>query len=168
MSEVNESRPRGLKGDIHLARNGAKATAAELREFVREFRGRSPQEMLGLVAGSNLVQATILATVITVIFMAAFTVGPYFYKKANPVAAKPAKAPAAAAPAPAPTASATAAAPVAATTAATAAAPLPVATGTGPATPDVLNTLGIGETKVSDPKKNPLEAGGDDLLKDLK
>ena len=166
MSEVNESRPRGLKGDIHRAHTGAKASAAELREFVREFRGRSPQEMLGLVAGSNLVQATILATVITIIFMAAFTVGPYFYNKANPVAAKPAKAPAAAAPAP--TASATAAAPVAATTAATAAAPLPVATGTGPDTPDVLNTLGIGETKVSDPKKNPLEAGGDDLLKDLK
>lgn len=168
MSEMNEATPpRGLKGDIHRARNGAKASAAELREFVREFRGRSPQEMLGLVAGSNLVQATVLATVITLIFMTAFTVGPYFYKKANPVAAKPSKAPAAAAPAPAP--SATAAAPVAtAAPAATTSAPLPVATGTGPATPDVLNTLGIGETKVADPKKNPLEAGGDDLLKDLK
>jgi hypothetical protein len=157
--------PRGLVGDIHRARTGAKATAEELRAFVRDFRGRSPQEMLGLVAASNLIQATLLATVITFIFMASFTVGPYMMKKAYPVAAKTSKKPAAAAPAPAPSASA-APAPVAATTAT--AAPLPVATGTGPATPDVLNTLGIGETKASDPKKNPLEAGADDLLKDLK
>ena len=155
--------PRGLVGDIHRARTGAKASAEELRAFVRDFRGRSPQEMLGLVAASNLIQATLLATVITFIFMAGFTVGPYMMKKAYPTAAKTSKKPAAAAPAPSASA---APAPVAATT--TAAAPLPVATGTGPATPDVLNTLGIGETKVSDPKKNPLEAGGDDLLKDLK
>ena len=148
--------PRGLVGDIHRARTGAKASAEELRAFVRDFRGRSPQEMLGLV------QATLLATVITFIFMAGFTVGPYMMKKAYPVAAKTSKKPAA--PAPAPSASA-APAPVAATATA---APLAVATGTGPATPDVLNTLGIGETKASDPKKNPLEAGGDDLLKDLK
>lgn len=155
--------PRGIAGEIHRAKIGTKATAAELREFVQEFHGRSPQEMLGLVAASNLVQATILATVITFIFMAAFTIGPYFLSSPAPVAAKP--TPPAAAPAPAPSASA-APAPVAATSATTA--PLAVATGTGPATPDVLNTLGIGETKVSDPKKNPLEAGGDDLLKDLK
>ncbi len=154
--------PRGLVGDIHRARTGAKASAEELRAFVRDFRGRSPQEMLGLVAASNLIQATLLATVITFIFMAGFTVGPYMMKKAYPVAAKTSKKPAA--PAPAPSASA-APAPVAATATA---APLAVATGTGPATPDVLNTLGIGETKASDPKKNPLEAGGDDLLKDLK
>lgn len=154
--------PRGLVGDIHRARTGAKASAEELRAFVRDFRGRSPQEMLGLVAASNLIQATLLATVITFIFMAGFTVGPYMMKKAYPVAAKTSKKPAASAPAPSASA---APAPVAATATA---APLPVATGTGPATPDVLNTLGIGETKASDPKKNPLEAGGDDLLKDLK
>lgn len=163
MSESNETHPsRGLKGDIHRARNGAKASAAELREFVREFRGRSPQEMLGLVTGNGLVQATALATFITVVFMAGFTVGPWWWNKSHPVAAKPTKAPVAA---PAPATSGTAAAPVAASATA---APLPVATGSGPATPDLLNTLGIGETKVSDPKKNPLEAGGDDLLKDFK
>lgn len=166
MSDAPETRPpRGLARDIHTAREGAKASAAELREYVAKFRGKSPQEMLGLVAGSSLVQGTILATVITVVFLAAFTVGPYVWKKMSPPVAKaPPPKPAAAAPAatstaPAPIASATAAKPIA-----TASAAPPNA-----APPDpVLDRLGIGEAKTADPKKNPLDAGADDLLKDLK
>lgn len=169
---VNESTrpPRGLKGDIHRAREGATASAAELREFVRQCRGKSPQEMLGLVAGSSLVQGTILATIITVIFMGAFTVGPYVMNKAVPPVAKAPKPAPAAAPAAAPNATASTAAPATA-------ASLPATSGpavpTDPLAPpgsksDIANKLGIGETKIADPKKNPLDAGADDLLKDLK
>lgn len=161
MSDSQESQPRrGLAGEIHRARTGAKATAAELREFVQEFRGRTPQEMFGYVAGNSLFQATMLATAVTAVLMLAFTIGPYIWYPPVAVAAKPAPA---AAPKAAP--SATAAAPVASGTAAVAPPPAAVATGTAP---NVLGTLGIGETKIVDPKKNPLEAGGDDLLKDLK
>lgn len=166
MSDAPETRPpRGLARDIHRAREGAKASAAELREYVAKFRGKSPQEMLGLVAGSSLVQGTVLATVITVVFLAAFTVGPYVWNKLSPPVAKasPPK-PATAAPAPTPPASAPAAS-------ATAPAPAPTAAAapSNAVPPDpVLNRLGIGEAKTADPKKNPLEAGADDLLKDLK
>jgi cytoskeletal protein RodZ len=168
MSDASGGRPpRGLARDLHRAREGTKASAEELREFVRQFRGKNPQEMLGLVAGSGLVRSTILATVLTVGFMAVFTIWPYltYEPKATAKANKPAAAPS---PAPAPTAS-TPAAPAAAATADAAkpAAPPTAATGT-PKQPDVLQRLGIGETKASDPKKNPLEAGADDLLKDLK
>lgn len=115
MSEAKyEAKPRGLARDIHRAREGATATAGELREFVKQLKGRSPQEMLGIVAGSGLVRSTVLATVITVVFMVGFTVGPYLYGKANPKqpvadaeAAKPA-APAAPTAAAAPAAAAAA------------------------------------------------------------
>lgn len=168
MSDAQQGRPpRGLAGDIHRAREGSKASAEELREFVRKFRGKAPQEMLGLVAGSGLIRSTALATVITVAFMAVFTIWPYLTAKpqATAKAVPPAAAPATA-PAVAPAASVPAA-PVATADAAKPVAPPPSATGT-PKQPDVLDRLGIGETKTADPKKNPLEAGADDLLKDLK
>ncbi|MCE9603634.1 MAG: hypothetical protein K8U03_01885 [Planctomycetia bacterium] len=161
--------PRGLAGDIHRARSGANATAEELREFVRQLRGRSPQEMLGVVAGSSLVRGTVAASVITLIFMVIGTLWPYAMRKMNPVVAtKPAvveAAPAAAAPA--------AANPAAAPAAGTGAAAATPASGSaasdaGPGSPDVLGKLGIGDTKISDPKKNPLDNSKDDLLKDLK
>ena len=169
MSDAPQGRPpRGLVGDIHRARQGSKASAEELREFVRKFRGKAPQEMLGLVAGSGLIRSTALATVITVAFMALFTLWPYFTSKsqASAKADKPVAAPTAA-PAAAPAASVPAATVAVTDAAKPAVAPPPSATGT-PQQPDVLDRLGIGETKNADPKKNPLEAGADDLLKDLK
>lgn len=166
MSDSPETRPpRGLARDIHTARRGAQASAEELRQYVAQFRGKSPQEMLGLVAGSSLVQGTVLATIVTVVFLAAFTIGPYMWNKMSPPVAK-APPPKAAAPAPAATPNASAPAPAVA--AGTAAAPVPAATVSVPKDP-VLERLGIGEVKMADPKaKNPLDGGADDLLKDIK
>ena len=167
MSDENQGLPpRGLSRDLHRAREGTKASAEELREFVTKFRGKSPQEMLGLVAGSGLVRSTVLATVVTVGLMLVFTVWPYIESlNTTAQAAKPTAPAAAPTPAPAPAATA-AAVPVA--TAATTAAALnqPSAAGV-PKQPEVLDKLGIGETKKSDPKKNPLDSGTDDLFKEL-
>jgi len=181
MSDVPETQPpRGLARDLHRARHGAQATAEELRAYVKQFSGKKPQEMLGLVAGSSLVQGTILASIITVVFMAAFTVGPYVWKRMSPPVAKASTklVPAAAAPAPAatPAAATPGATPATAAAAGTAPAAAPGTASAVPPTappgavpPDpVLDRLGIGETKTADPNKNPLEAGADDLLKDLK
>lgn len=164
--------PRGLKGDIHRARLGATATAGELREFVGQLSGRSPQEMVGIVAGSGLIRATVLATVITFALMVASSVYGYLMKKnAPPVVAAPVAAPTAAAPA-APaqgTAAASATGAAAPATGAAAAAPNTPVPPTGPTGPvDPLSRLGVSEVKNSDPKKNPLENSGDDIFKDLK
>ena len=162
--------PRGLARDFHRAKQGTTASAAELREFVQKLHGKSPQEMLGLVAGSNLIQSTILATIITFVLILAFTIVPYALDRNSPATAKAElPVPAAPAPAAAPTATAAVAAtPATPTAAPTGSAALP-ATSPNAAPPDpVLDRLGIGETKAADPKKNPLEAGADDLLKDLK
>lgn len=153
LSKTESTPPRGLVGDIHRARAGATATAGELREFVKQLRGRSPQEMLGIVAGSSLIQSTIVASIITVVFMAAFTVGPYYWKKMNPkpvVAAPKAAAAPPATPAAAPAGAAGAAAPPAA--------------GTGGAPNSAMMTepvRGGSEIKAGDPGLNPLDAKDD-------
>jgi hypothetical protein len=153
--------PRGIARDVSRLRTEGAATAAELREFLGQMRGRSPQEMIGLVAGSSLTRSILLATFLTVLLLAALTIGPYFLKDKDKN--KNARAPA----------------PVAETRSAepkprTEPAP-PQATGEG--AQSVANTeatgldperaidvMGIGETRVADPKKNPLEDKVDKLL----
>lgn len=178
--------PKGLARDIERIKSGSTATAAELREFIGALKGKRPQEVMGLVAGSSLVQCTTLATIVTVVFMAVFTVGPYLFNKLSPPAPVTAQAPAAApaktelpaASAPQPAAAANAnTAPAKndapATKGETAKSSMPTPSG-DPLEPSTANKqkalekLGIGETKSTDPKKNPLENSADDLLKDLK
>jgi hypothetical protein len=158
--------PRGLVGDVRRARAGATASAAELREFVSQLRGRSPQEMLGAVAESNLVRATVLATVITVVFLALGTILPFAWNRMYPEKAAPPAAAAPAAPSTAPAASAPAAGP------AGSAPPTYVLPAAGPAAgsapADPLAPQGINDVKTADPNKNPLLNRGDDLLKELK
>jgi len=151
---------RGLQGDLSRAKEGSLASAAELREFVKHLRGKSPQEVLGAVANSGLIQGVALSTVGTIILMVAFTAGPYFlYGKPKPK------------PSPEKTAEAT-----------TDTGTGPQATGNdikSPPTADAkpnsqqtnaqqaLDKLGETEVKAADPKVNPLDKDVDDLL-DLK
>ncbi len=145
--------PSGLRRDLKRAREGAFASAAELREFVQNLRGKSPQEVLGAVANSGLAQGVGLATVGTVILMAVFTVGPYLlYPK---VQAKPAKTEAATSE---PAAISELAA--AAKTLEKFARPSKDASSNAQQT---LEKMGETETKTADPKVNPLD-NLDDLL----
>ena len=168
---------RGLAGDIERFKVGASGTADELREFVSQLKGRRPDEMLGMVAGSNLVQATIQATIATFLVLVVFTVGPYGWSKIFPPAPKVAKVaePAATTSAPPAASAATASAPAASDPAVSAPAVVSNAPPTEvPGEPSAaskkaaLEKMGIGETKATDPKRNPLENSADDLLKDLK
>lgn len=76
----SESAPVGRK----LRRLGADVAASgdELREFLQQFRGKSPQEVLGLVASSGLVRATCMAAAGCVVLVAVFTVLPYAWGRA--------------------------------------------------------------------------------------
>lgn len=176
--------PRGLARDIERIKVGGTATAAELREFIGSLKGKRPQEVMGAVTGSGLVQCTTLATIITTLFLALFTVGPYVWNKLNPVAKTAQAAPAAATTAQ-PTAPASAqpaatqpekntapakndAPPTKGETAKSGAPPIDPLEPSAANKQKALEKLGIGETKASDPKKNPLENSADDLLKDLK
>jgi cytoskeletal protein RodZ len=159
-----------LMNDLQNLKTNSSASADELRDFMSKMKGRSPQEVLGLVAGSSLFQATAQATFWTVVLTAIFTVGPYMMAKNNPppkdtaAATKaPEKEPAAKPETPAKTENATAAA----TPANTQASSNPAPTSGNSDVDKAAKAMGIGETKSADPKKNPLD-NLDKLLDDAK
>jgi hypothetical protein len=133
--------------DLRELRSHSRATVAELQAFLRELKGRSPQEMLGLVAGSQLVRSIGLSSAIVAGAILLFTAIPYFFaSEETPVAVIPAAAPPPADPTPeAPPAEPAPAVPE----------------------PDPLSNLGVGGEIAAPPDKNPLENQGDDFLKDL-
>jgi hypothetical protein len=135
----------------NLKQNGA-ASLEELKEFLGNLQGRSPQEVVGIVSTSLLVQSMVLSTVGVLAVLAIFTVGPYF------VYGPPKEKRTAAAPPPA-------AAPV------EAAAPSEAGKAGEPSEADktkALQKLGVDETKDADPQSNPLEKNLDKLLDDVK
>ena len=147
-----------ISRDVRNARVNSGAVAGEVREFLAQMQGKSPQEMLGMVAQSSLIKCTVQAIVVMLAFLVVFTVVPFGLGKIGgeaKVKAEGAKA-----------------------------SPPPVekekpesgAEATAGSDPDVdlpaekddlLDKLGVGETKVAPPKENPLESSADDLFKDL-
>ena len=141
-----------VSGDFRNLRTHGTASLGELKEFLGKLRRKSPQEVIGIVSSSLLIQSVFIATAITFVFMAVFTVGPFLLM--GPPKAKPAQAPAAAV------------TPVPAATAAK-------ATKTqgdksdGPSEEDAakaVKAMGMDEAKTADPKSNPLEKDFDMLL----
>lgn len=134
------------KADLRELKSNSSATVQELQEFLREFRGKGPQEMLGVVATSQLFRATILSIVLVTVAILVLTAIPYFFGEEPAPAAEPiALAPVAPAPAP-----------LAATPKLTT-----------PETPSSLAPLGVNEKLPAPANTNPLEDKGEDFLKDL-
>lgn len=136
------------KADFRELKSNSSATVAELKEFLRELRGKSPQEMLGVVASSQLFRATILSVILVTGAILAFTALPYFMGDEPAVATESApteEAPPAQLPQP------------------------PVIEPTTPAstTPPNLAPLGVNEKLPAAPNVNPLEDQGGDFLQDL-
>lgn len=152
---------QGIVRDIRRIRAGGTMTAAELREFIRQFKGKSPQEVLGTVAQSGLTRAVGLATIACAALVAVFTIMPYACGKMLPAETRPERKANAASPASASSASLQPAATARQTA-------TEVASPAAGASQDLLDKLGEGDAKTSDPRSNPLEESADDLLKDLK
>ena len=142
------------KADLRELKTNSTATVQELQQFLRELRGKSPQEMLGVVASSQLIRATILAVVLVTAAIFALTAVAYFFGEEAEPEPTPAvlAVPAARAPA--------------TSTPATEADPKPSTLET-PETPGPLAPLGVNEKLPAAPNTNPLEDKGEDFLKDL-
>lgn len=149
-----------LNDDSRSAKSGVKrlstdmaTTTIELREFVRSLKGRSPQEVMGIVASSALTQAVIGSTIATVVLLAALTVPFAFGNSAKAKSAKPA------------------AAVVDVESAKAESSPVKSeSTGDSPSEEDIKKAskaMGLDETKTADPKKNPLDSF-DNLLDKVK
>jgi len=127
--------------DLRELKGNSRATVQELQAFLRELKGKSPQEMLGVVAASQLARSLVLSSAIVGGVILLFTAIPYFLgddEKAAPATTATAPPPPAAEPAP-----------------------------VEEKKPDPLSTLGVGEELTAPPDENPLENKGDDFLKDL-
>ncbi len=66
-----------ISRDFKNLKRNSTVTVSELREFMREMRGKSPREMLGAIAQSTLVLSTIVSTVAIIILLVVLTVVPY-------------------------------------------------------------------------------------------
>lgn len=146
-SEPTETRTAmaSTKADLRELRDNSRATVGEIQAFLRELKGKSPQEMLGVVAASNLFRSIVLSTAIVAGSILLFTAIPYFMQgeeKPAPVTEKPSPP---SAPENAPEGPAPAVEPA----------------------PDPLSALGVGEELSAPPNINPLEDKCDDFLKDL-
>jgi len=135
------------KGDLRKLKQTSGATVAELKAFLRDLKGRSPQEMLGIVASNQLVRAVGLSCVLVFIGILAFTAIPYAMGGKEEPAEK-VKVAAEGKPAPE---------------------PAPVEPAAAPEQPPAsdLSKLGVGEAKEAPPDKNPLENKTDDFLDGL-
>ena len=63
--------------DIKRLKNNGAASVVELREFLGQLKGRSPQEVMGVVAQSSLIQGITTATIVSAVLLVMFTVVPY-------------------------------------------------------------------------------------------
>lgn len=159
LNEPGSPRP-GLGGELRQVRENGQASAQELRDFLKSVQGRSPQEVLGVVAQSGLATSIILSTIGCVVLLVVCSVGPYYWNKLSadggttkPSVEKQSE----------PDADNTDTEPSAKQQAANAPQPSE-ATAANPPDPSLPNKLGIGETKTANPKTNPLDSNIDNLL----
>ncbi|MBL68553.1 MAG: hypothetical protein CMO74_15220 [Verrucomicrobiales bacterium] len=59
--------------DVKNLKANTSTTTAEIRAFLAEMQGKSPREMLGVIAQSSLVSSLALSTVIITLLLAGFT-----------------------------------------------------------------------------------------------
>lgn len=156
---LSETGPRtgGVARDLKRLKSDGAATVAELRQFLGQMHGRSPQEVLGLVAKSGLTLSILLATFLFAVLLVALTVIPYALRDREAEAAGPA-------------AGQGTVAEEGAAAEPDGSQPAPAASpggesGTAQPDPDrAVDALGIGETRVAEPDENPLENKLDNLL----
>jgi hypothetical protein len=135
-----------LKEAKNLHVNGA-ASVAELKEFLATLKGRNPQEVIGIISSSMLIQSLAIAAAATLALLVIGTVVPYVVygpPKPKVAASRPGAAPAKKE---VPTANKT-----------DTAAPTD-GTKSKPDAAKAAKVLGMDEVKEADPTKNPLDKG---------
>ena len=148
-----------MLNDTRNLKESGTASVAELREFLKTLKARNPQEVIGIVSSSLLIQSVGISCVATAAILAVFTVAPYFIygpRQAKAAAAKPAMA--AAADATRPASDSTAGSNADSTGSA--------ATPGVPDAAKAAKVMGLDEAKSADPKKNPLDKPDLDKLLD--
>lgn len=63
--------------DLQQVRAGTSASLIELKEFLAQLKGRKPQDVIGIVSASMLVQSISIASLAVLGILFVFTIGPY-------------------------------------------------------------------------------------------
>lgn len=156
MQKTKEMLPEAPTSGLKRLKRDTAATASELREFLAQVRGKSPQEVMGTVAGNSLIKSTLFAAIATALLLLLSSTAFYLV---TPEKTKTVKGKSNAA-AQTKTEAKAADNKDAAKSDATADSSEKTIT-SGDKT---LDTLGVGETKIAAPDKNPLEDKFDNLL----
>ena len=146
--EATRTSMASTKADFRELKANSTATVQELQEFLRDLKGKSPQEMLGVVASSQLFRATILSVILVSATILTLTAIPYFRGGEDAPDSTPSTVSTPATIDPAPTQ------------------PEPVPAPTRKKD-EPLAPLGVNEKKTAPANVNPLEDDGGDFLKDL-
>ncbi len=146
-SKADRTSMASTQADLRELKANSNATVSELKEFLSQLRGKGPQEMLGVVASSQLFRATILSIILVTGTISALTAIPYFFGEKPVPDPEPVTEAATPAPTPVP--------------------PVPEPNITDPEKPVNLAPLGVNEQLPAPPNSNPLEDKGEDFLKDL-
>ncbi|MEZ6091088.1 MAG: hypothetical protein R3C05_24320 [Pirellulaceae bacterium] len=76
ITELKSGRVGPLR-DLQQVREGTATSLAEMREFLSQLKGRRPQEVIGIVSASLLIQSLVVSSFLVVVILFAFTIGPY-------------------------------------------------------------------------------------------
>lgn len=147
--------PPGVAGQRRRLKTDAAATAEELRQFVARMHGKSPQEVLGALAESGLTKGIVTSAIGAFVILVVFTVGPFLINRFSAdttPAATTKRQPL------------TAQAQVQTPSEAQEQSAEPEAVPEEADLEKATDAMGIGETKVADPDKNPLDNKLDSLL----
>ncbi|MDA1051207.1 MAG: hypothetical protein O3C40_12100 [Planctomycetota bacterium] len=149
--EQQQNRTSGIASDFQRLKTEGGTSAAELRDFLSRLKGRSPEEVMGVVAESNLFRSILTATVGCLVLLVVLTVVPYALQSGS---ASVSEKPASAAAVQEQPAVETSVGPTEQT----------AATSTEPDLERAAQAMGIGGTAEADPKTNPLDNKLDKLL----
>ncbi len=79
VSESGVQPMASISRDFTNVKRNSSATVDELRDFMKQMRGRGPAEMLGAIAQSTLVRSLIVSTVSIVALLFTLTAASYFF-----------------------------------------------------------------------------------------
>ncbi len=70
----------GIAKDLRRLKTDGAASVNELRQFIGQLKGRTPQEAMGVVAQSDLVRSIILAAAGCAVLLVVLTIFPYWFR----------------------------------------------------------------------------------------
>lgn len=77
---TNDSNKTGIGGEVRKLRESGGASIGELREFLGTLKGKRPHEVMGTIASNSLVRSVIISTIACFALIMVLTIIPFLLK----------------------------------------------------------------------------------------